>query len=82
MSHAKNACVRTAHTLHIGLKVFVPNAGKVCGVAMHAVGGDAGSGLLRLLSKPNASATSAVLLGLDPTYACYVRFINFSISFI
>lgn len=45
------AYVRTAHTLHVGFKVFVLYAGKVCGATMHAVGGDAGSCLLRLLSK-------------------------------
>ena len=28
LSHAKNACVRTAHTLHLGFK-FVPSAGGV-----------------------------------------------------
>ena len=28
---------------------FVPSAGKVCGAATHAVGGDADYGLLRLL---------------------------------
>ncbi|WMS17374.1 hypothetical protein RDV50_08365 [Neisseria subflava] len=43
-----NACVRTAHTLHLGFKVCAA-AGKVCGTATHAVGGDAGYGLLRLL---------------------------------
>ncbi len=42
---AKNACVRTAHTLHIGFKVCA-TTGRVCGVATHAVGGDAGYSLL------------------------------------
>ena len=40
--------MRTAHTLHLGFKVCAA-AGKVCGTATHAVGGDAGYGLLRLL---------------------------------
>ncbi|HHK6030430.1 TPA: hypothetical protein ACQWGJ_001078 [Neisseria subflava] len=39
--------MRTAHTLHLGFKVYAA-AGKVCGTATHAVGGDAGYGLLRL----------------------------------
>ena len=43
-----NACVRTAHTLHLGFKVCAA-AGKVCGTATHAVGGDAGYGLLSSL---------------------------------
>ncbi|MCL9788787.1 hypothetical protein J4530_11875 [Neisseria subflava] len=37
--------MRTAHTLHLGFKVCAA-AGKVCGTATHAVGGDAGYGLL------------------------------------
>ena len=35
----KTACVRTAHTLHLNLKVCVARSGRVCGVATHAVGG-------------------------------------------
>ncbi|QPT38555.1 hypothetical protein [Neisseria cinerea] len=42
----KTACVRTAHTLHLNLKVCVARSGRVCGVATHAVSGDAGYGLL------------------------------------
>ena len=42
---AKNACVRTAHTLHLGFKFMSP-IGRVCGAATHAVSGDAGYGLL------------------------------------
>ena len=42
----KTACVRTAHTLHLNLKVCVARSGRVCGVATHAVGGNAGYGLL------------------------------------
>ena len=42
----KNACVRTAHTLHLNFKVCVVRSGRVCGVATHAVGMDAGYGLL------------------------------------
>jgi hypothetical protein len=37
--------VRTAHTLHFGFKVCTAT-GRVCGAATHAVGGDAGYGLL------------------------------------
>ena len=40
--------MRTAHTLHLGFKVCAA-AGKVCGTATHAVGGDAGYGLLSSL---------------------------------
>ncbi|MGN6845118.1 hypothetical protein ACTHUE_06415 [Neisseria sp. P0021.S005] len=47
MRTTDNACVRTAHTLHLGFKVCA-SAGKVCGTATHAVGGDAGYGLLHL----------------------------------
>ena len=43
----KTACVRTAHTLHLNLKVCVVRSGRVCGVATHAVGGNAGYGLLK-----------------------------------
>ena len=43
-------CVRTAHTLHLGFKVCTA-AGRVCGAATHAVGGDAGYGLLHLVFK-------------------------------
>jgi len=42
----KNACVRTAHTLPLNLKVCVARSGRVCGVATHAAGMDAGYGLL------------------------------------
>ena len=38
--------VRAAHTLHLNLKVCVACSGRVCGVATHAVGGNAGYGLL------------------------------------
>ena len=44
----KTACVRTAHTLHLNLKVCVARSGRVCGLATHAVGGNAGYGLLHL----------------------------------
>ena len=37
--------MRTAHTLYPGFK-FVLSAGRLCGVATHAVGGDAGYSLL------------------------------------
>ncbi|WP_186805620.1 hypothetical protein [Neisseria sicca] len=33
--------MRTAHTLHVGFK-FRPPAGSLCGVATHAVDGNAG----------------------------------------
>ena len=42
----KTACVRTAHTLHLNLKVCVARSGRVCGVATHAVDRGAGYGLL------------------------------------
>ena len=45
----KTACVRTAHTLHLNLKVCVAHSGRVCGVATHAAGMDAGYGLLLVL---------------------------------
>ena len=44
--NSNTACVRTAHTLHFSFKVCTAT-GRVCGVATHAVGGDAGYGLLR-----------------------------------
>ena len=40
--------MRTAHTLHLDFKVCTA-AGRVCGAATHAVGGDAGYGLLSSL---------------------------------
>lgn len=43
----KNACVRTAHTLHLNLKVCVARSGSVCGLATHAVDRGAGYGLLK-----------------------------------
>ena len=51
-----NACVRAAHTLHLGFKVCAA-AGKVCGTATHAVGGDAGYGLLRKIHPEGAFYT-------------------------
>ena len=42
--HRTRACV--PHTPYTLVLKFVPPAGKVCGVATHAVGGDAGYGLL------------------------------------
>jgi len=42
----KTACVRTAHTLHLNLKVCVARSGRVCGLATHAVDRGAGYGLL------------------------------------
>lgn len=44
----KTACVRTAHILHLNLKVCVARSGRVCGLATHAVGGNAGYGLLTI----------------------------------
>ena len=57
----KTACVRTAHTLHLNLKVCAP-AGRVCGVATHAVGGNAGYGLLAVIK---FSAVEAALTDAD-----------------
>ena len=37
------------HTPYTSVLKFVPPAGGVCGAATHAVGGDAGYGLLRLI---------------------------------
>ena len=45
----KTACVRTAHTLHLNLKVCVARSGRVRGVATHAAGMDAGYGLIAVL---------------------------------
>ena len=42
--NSNTACV--PHTPYTLVLKFVPHAGKVCGVATHAVGGDAGYGLL------------------------------------
>ena len=41
------ACV--PHTPYTSVLKFVPPAGRVCGAATHAAGGDAGYGLLRLI---------------------------------
>lgn len=38
--------MRSAHTLHLNLKVCVARSGRVCGLATHAVRGNAGYGLL------------------------------------
>ena len=43
----KTACVRTAHTLHLNLKVCVARSGRVCGLATHAVDRGVGYGLLK-----------------------------------
>ncbi|OFT23606.1 hypothetical protein HMPREF3066_06130 [Neisseria sp. HMSC03D10] len=56
----KNACVRTAHTLHLNLKVCVARSGRECGVATHAAGMDAGYGLLPRL--PYLSANSPLMM--------------------
>ena len=45
--HRTRACV--PHTPYTLVLKFVPSAGRGCGAATHAVGGDAGYGLLRLL---------------------------------
>ena len=45
----KTACVRTAHTLHLNLKVCVARSGRVCGLATHAVDRGAGYGLLAVM---------------------------------
>ena len=54
----KTACVRTAHTLHLNLKVCVARSGRVCGVATHAVGGNAGYGLLLYTIQPSVPLIS------------------------
>ncbi|MBS4945304.1 MAG: hypothetical protein KHZ64_09050 [Neisseria mucosa] len=43
----KNACVHTAHTLHLSFKACAA-AGRVCGAATHAIGEDASYGLLQV----------------------------------
>ena len=45
LSQAKNACV--PHTPYTLILEFVPPAGRVCGAATHAVGGDVGYGVLK-----------------------------------
>ena len=63
----KNACVRTAHTLHLNLKVCVSRSGRVCGVATHAAGMDAGYGLLcTRLVEMQATACFLVIFYFDP----------------
>ena len=42
--HKARACV--PHTPYTSVLKFVPPAGRVCGAVMHAVGGEAGYGLL------------------------------------
>jgi len=42
----KTACVRTAHTLHLNLKVCVARSGRVCGVATQMFSVNACYGLL------------------------------------
>lgn len=54
------ACVRTAHTLHLNLKVCVARSGRVCGLATHAVDRGAGYGLLPRL--PYLSANSPLMM--------------------
>ena len=58
----KTACVRTAHTLHLNLKVCVACSSRVCGVATHAAGMDAGYGLLAVIK---FSAAEAALTDAD-----------------
>ena len=43
--NSNTACV--PHTPYTSILKFVPPAGRVCGVATHAVGGNAGYGLLK-----------------------------------
>ena len=54
--------MRTAHTLHLNLKVCVARSSRVCGVATHAAGMDAGYGLLAVIK---FSAAEAVLTDAD-----------------
>ena len=53
------ACV--PHTPYTLVLKFVPPAGKVCGVATHAVGRDAGYGLLLSKGKPYKVAVTACM---------------------
>ena len=52
--------VRTAHTIHLNLKVCVARSGRVCGLATHAVDRGAGYGLLPRL--PYLSANSPLMM--------------------
>ena len=63
--------MRIAHTLHVGFKVFVPHAGKVCGVATHAVGRDASYGLLHF---GGFKVQAAFLLGMYGRHLCRRRY--------
>ena len=56
----KTACVRTAHTLHLNLKICAARSGRVCGVATHAVDRGAGYGLLHLNLEVCVSRSSRV----------------------
>ena len=56
----KTACVRTAHTLHLNLKVCVARSGRVCGLATHAVDRGAGYGLLSLAVIKFSAAEAAL----------------------
>ena len=58
----KTACVRTAHTLHLNLKVCVARSGRVCGLATHAVDRGAGYSLLAVIK---FSAAEAALTDAD-----------------
>ena len=57
----KTACVRTAHTLHLNLKVCVARSGRVCGLATHAVGGNVLL-LLDVIDHLNGKGNSIVII--------------------
>ena len=57
----KTACVRTAHTLHLNLKVCVARSGRVGGVATHAFGGNVLL-LLDVIGHLNGKGNSIVII--------------------
>ena len=66
--------MRTAHTLHLNLKVYVARSGSVCGLATHAVDRGAGYGLLRRAAdfKGNQISRHAVFTKLTAALAVLV----------
>ena len=66
--------MRTAHTLHLNLKVYVARSGSVCGLATHAVDRGGGYGLLRGAAdfKGNQISRHAVFTNLTAALAVLV----------
>lgn len=61
MVTTKTKCMRTTHTLHLNLKVCVARSGRVCGVATHAVSGNALL-LLDVIGHLNGKGNSIVII--------------------